>query len=327
MPRFRNVCFTWNNPPDVDIPVPFVSETMRYLVWQKEIGANGTTHIQGYVELLHQLGLRPLKNLLSGNIDGGNTIHVEKRQGSAQQAADYCKKEETRMPGTVFHEHGELSSPGKRTDLKNFKDAVLTDRKRKRELIDDHYGIIARYPKFYDTLKSLKPPRRDPDRGMQVILHIGSTALGKTRTVHDTHGDDEDFFVTPLSNGVSWYDGYDEHETVLLDDFAGAASHMQLVTLLRLLDRYPVRVPIKGSHVFWLPYTIYVTTNICPSAWYKWEGREKQFAALARRFTMVKEFHPKLHENDPGYTERDMKEFWSEIAPSNCLIYVNEFFD
>lgn len=319
-PRFRNVCFTWNNPGE-GTEIDFDEERMRYLVYQFEVGASGTPHIQGYVEFVRKISLTRVKELL-----GSPTIHVEARQGTAAQASDYCKKDETRMVGTAFREHGELSSPGKRNDLKDFKDAVLTDRKRKRELVEEHFGTLARYPKFYDTLKSLKPPRRDPDRGMQVILHIGSTALGKTRTVYDAHGNDEGFFVTPLSNGTPWYDGYDEHEIVLLDDFAGSASHLQLVTLLRLLDRYPVLVPIKGSHTHWLPYTIYVTTNICPSKWYKWEGREKQFAALARRFTSVREFHPKLHDDDPGYTERDLKEFWGEISPPECLVHVHEFF-
>lgn len=317
-PQWQNVCFTWNNPGED--PIPFDVEQMHYLVYQLEVGENGTEHYQGYVEFKKRLRIHQMKALF-----GNNTIHFERRRGTAKQASDYCKKNDTRKEGHTFVEFGEMkeTNPGSRKDLELFKDAVMSGQKRKRDLIDEHFGTLARYPKFYDLLKSVSRPTRAEGETLEVILHIGPTGLGKTKKVYDEHGDDPELYATPLSNGTPWYDGYDGHKIVLLDDFAGSASHLQLVTLLRLLDRYPVQVPIKGSHVWWFPNRIYVTTNIEPAKWYKWEGRERQYLALARRFTKVIEFYEPLHEDDQGYTIQG-PEWWKDNAPVEAMIHYSQ---
>jgi len=74
---------------------------------------------------------------------------------------------------------------------------------------------------------------------------------------------------------------------VLIDDFSGAASHIRLQNLLRITDRYPMSVPVKGGFVNWAAQRIYITTNIHPRAWYDWSTREEQYTALVRRFTTV----------------------------------------
>lgn len=311
--KYTNVCFTWNNPNDV--PIGFETSKMSYLVYQEEVGENGTHHYQGYVELKRQLRLNQVKTLL-----GSDTIHIARRRGTSEQASEYCKKEDTRVPGTQPYEFGVMkaTAPGKRNDLKDFKDNVMDDRKRKRDLVEDHYGTLARYPRFYHDLTLLNRPANNPE--VEVILHFGATGLGKTRSVMDAHLQDDSFFIAPLSNGTPWYDTYDLDETVLIDDFAGAASHLSLVALLRLLDVYPLMVPVKCAHTWWRPKTIYITSNILPKDWYKWEKRGSQYLALARRFTKVVLFYPKLFADDPGFVEQD-KTWWVENCPDEALPY------
>lgn len=286
---------------------------MGYLVYQLERGENGTLHFQGYCELKSALRLSPLKTLM-----GSDSIHIEQRRGTAEQARDYCMKDDTRVEDSPVCQHGEMkiTKPGKRNDLKAFMEEVRSGEKRKRDLVEDHYGTIARYPKFYDTLTLMHRPTRTVD--LEVILHIGDTGLGKTRVVMDAHAEDQDFYIAPLSNGTPWYDHYDQHRTVLLDDFSGASSHMSLVTLLRLLDRYPVMVPTKGSHTWWLPNRIYVTTNLLPKEWYKWENRGEHYRALARRFTKVVMFYIPLSPSDPGHVDQG-PEWWKENAPQEAI--------
>lgn len=63
--RYRNWVFTLNNPyysltPEIDC----VGSPVSFMAWQLEIGAEGTEHYQGYIELdrpcsllqMHQLG-------------------------------------------------------------------------------------------------------------------------------------------------------------------------------------------------------------------------------------------------------------------------------
>ncbi len=302
---FRNVVFTWNNPDGL---LEFVPDQMEYLVYQEEVGESGNYHFQGYCEFKNRIRLAAAKELL-----GGATVHLEGRRGTQEQAIAYSKKEDTRIDGP--YEFGERRCQGKRVDLEGFKDAVMAG-KRKRDLLDDHVGIIARYPKFYDQLTMMNRPKRSED--LVVTLLIGETGLGKTRSVMERFGDRDDFYVAPLNNGTMWYDTFDGHTRVLLDDFSGAASHISLCSLLRLLDRYPVLVPTKGSHTWWLPNEVFVTTNIMPKDWYKWENRGEQYKALARRFHTVLLYYVPLSGTDRGYIEQDTV-WWEENKPVEAI--------
>ncbi len=305
MARYRNVVFTWNNP---DGHLEFIDSQMEYLVYQEEIGESGNYHFQGYCEFTSQLRLAAAKDLL-----GGETVHLERRRGTAEQAIAYAKKEDTRIDGPF--EYGVPRTQGKRMDLEGFKDAVMSG-KRKRDLLDDHVGIIARYPKFYDQLTMMNRPTRTTE--LVVKLLIGDTGLGKTRSVMDKYGGNDEFYIAPLNNGTMWHDAYDGHTVVLIDDFSGKSSHVSLCYLLRLLDRYPVLVPTKGGHTWWLPNEVFVTTNILPKDWYSWENRGEQYKALARRFHEVLLYYVPLSDSDCGYVMQDQL-WWQENAPREAL--------
>lgn len=301
MARYRNVCFTLNNPDGL---LQFEAG-MQYLVYQEEIGEAGNYHLQGYCEFTSALVLGTAKALL-----GGMTVHLERRRGSAQEAIAYCTKEfnadgsDKRISGTDIYEMGTPKEQGKRVDLETFAADVKAG-KRKRDLIDDHLMVFARYPRLYDTINSARPERESPP---VVTLLFGPTGLGKSRYVYDKYKGDVELYITPLSNGTMWYDTYDGHQIVLLDDFAGSASHMHLTTLLKLLDRYPQLVPTKGSHTWFYPSHVYVTTNILPKDWYKWENRGGQYLALERRFTSTLLFQSG-EENQPSPT------WWKDNCP------------
>ncbi len=312
MSHFRNAVFTLNNPDGL---IQFDGESMVFLVYQEEIGESGTYHFQGYCEFRSQVRFTAAKLLL-----GGPTVHIEGRRGTQEQAIAYATKDDTRVAHTTPYRFGEPRCQGKRVDLEEFKNEVMAG-KRKRDLLEDHYQILAKYPRFYDTLTQLNRPTRVDD--LKVTLLIGDTGLGKTKFVMDQYSEDTDFFIAPLNNGTMWYDTFDKHSTVLLDDFAGRASHISLVSLLRLLDRYPVLVPTKGSHTWWLPTRIFVTTNILPRDWYDWTKRFEQYNALARRFTSVLLFYSPLSDSDVGYIEQESV-WWSENGPSPSTFSVHE---
>ena len=44
---------------------------------------------------------------------------------------------------------------------------------------------------------------------------------------------------------TKWWCSYDKHETVVMDDFR--SSNMRMNELLKLIDRYPHRVEVKGG--------------------------------------------------------------------------------
>jgi len=302
MAQYRNFCFTWNNPPfeggNVVEPL-FDAAKMHYLVYQYELGENGTYHWQGYCELKNRKRLNQLKDMI-----GSNSIHVEPRRGTAKQASDYCKKDDTRVPGGVFYEHGEMkeTTPGARQDIEAFRDDILSG-KRKRDLLDDHCLPMAKYPKFYQMVRGLEMPERE--NRLKVYLLIGPPGCGKTRSVYEAYKGEKkkDLFRVPLSNGTMWFDGYDGQPAILIDDFTGEIT---LKNFLNIIDVYPIQVPVKGEHVWWMPDKIYITTNIYPRNWYKWENRVIQYRAMARRFHAVFDFFEMEVNADPPVGGNDL---------------------
>lgn len=276
MSRGRNFVFTLNNP---DEPQEQFSERLcalshfRFAIYQLERGEQGTPHYQGYLEFTNPKTLTWLKKQVSLQ------AHFEPRRGTSTDCINYCSKEETRIAGPWRHGTPGQETQGKRTDLEEACSA-LKEHGLKR-LREDAPHLYVKYSRGFEALASTMPmlPREAPE----VIVLYGPTGAGKTRLVFDS-ADLSDLYVSSITSGL-WFDGYDAQSTVLLDDFAGRASKIELSHLLRLLDRYPVRVPVKGGFTHWTPTKIYITTNIHPEDWYDYSDRQEHYHALFRRFT------------------------------------------
>jgi len=87
-----NWMFTINNPLPADSPLSWPG--VKYLVYQKEKGENGTPHLQGYVQFELQKQLVGVKKLNA-------RAHWEKRMGTHEDAVKYCTKKETRIGSPV----------------------------------------------------------------------------------------------------------------------------------------------------------------------------------------------------------------------------------
>jgi len=286
--KARAWCFTENSPEDSKFHgaeregLAAFAPGVRFIVYQLKRGeAEHHDHYQGYIELLTSRPLVWLRNNIS------SSAHWEIRRGSQDEAIRYCQKADTRVRGPFLF--GEASAgAGSRTDLVSFRDAIKEGKKRS-DLFEAFPAMMARYPRFYDTFMRTRRPAVTLD--FKVILLYGETGIGKTRWVHE-HWTNKPggFWDLPVITSGMWFDGYDGEAYVLFDDFAGAASKVSLTTLLRLLDRYPIQVPVKGSFVWWHPRRIAITTNVHPNQWYKWTGRKSSYLALKRRFTKIYQF-------------------------------------
>lgn len=92
-PRSRKWCFTINNPTEVDLS--HLSQALRgarLWVYQKEAGAEGTPHIQGFGEWKEAMRFETLQSILK-------RAHLEVTKGTAEQNLIYCTKEEGRLEG------------------------------------------------------------------------------------------------------------------------------------------------------------------------------------------------------------------------------------
>lgn len=193
--------------------------------------------------------------------------HIEAAVSSAEKNREYCIKE------GKFFEKGEMPKQGKRTDLEEIAEAIddgadMYDISRmwKSQYIRYHRGIEKyRAIGFGDRTE---PPT--------VLWYWGESGSGKTREATSSAS----FY---MKDGTHWWDGYEQQETIVIDDFDGRWPFRDL---LRLLDRYPYQGQYKGGYVKINSSQIIITCEYPPEHF--WVHTE--LAQILRRITQVKKF-------------------------------------
>lgn len=121
---------------------PEFCDKIRYLGYQQErCPTTGKLHWQGYLELFNSMRLSGVKKLL-----GDNSIHLEKRRGTRDEARNYCIKDETRVSGP-FEFGNWISGQGCRTDLIKLVSDIESG-KTDYELLKSDPEIVYKYMKF-----------------------------------------------------------------------------------------------------------------------------------------------------------------------------------
>ncbi len=221
-------------------------------------------HLQGYLEVGQKVSMRTCKDIIK---DISTTVHIEPRMGSQAQAINYCSKEEKdhNDDDDIFFQSG-LPAPGQgaRTDLIEMK-RDLDKKMPLIEISDKYFGNFIRYHRGIEKYISLHTPMRFWET--IVICYWGKTGTGKSKRIYDelVRANKLDFKYFWVYPGKGWFDSYSGQDIVILDEFYG---DMQASLLLKVLDRYPLSVPTKGSHVNFCPKVIYITSNVHPEEWY-----------------------------------------------------------
>lgn len=270
---FTNFVFTINNwtEESKEHLNKFGEENARYMVYGEELGEEKQTpHLQGYCELKKRTRFKRLK------MDFVHGAHLEKRRGTAQEAADYCKKD-----GQVT-EIGAISKPGKRNDLDDLKKAIQ-DGVQVKELFDNHFKTMMRYNRGALMYKNLCETTNE-FKEVKVMVYWGIAGSGKTRQAYE---DDKDLYKLSFPSGGAgtlWFDGYQGQSTLLMDEFYGQVKYS---TMLELLDGYPMSLQVKGGFVQKRWSTIIITSNKHPREWYPNVGYTD---AMQRRLYSITEF-------------------------------------
>lgn len=135
----KNWCFTLNNYTDDDITRldALVDENKaKYIIYGKEVGEQGTPHLQGLVILENRCRMAQVKRIL------GSNPHVEIPR-NLNASIQYCKKEgDWKEFGT------RANNQGKRTDIDSFKEDVKAGMLDLRRLREKHSEVYAKYTRF-----------------------------------------------------------------------------------------------------------------------------------------------------------------------------------
>lgn len=244
---FRNICFTINNWTEEDFDLLHNSgKWYSYLIYGFEMGETGTPHLQGYAELQKRMRLNSVKKILP-------RAHIEARKGTAEEAADYCKKEGD------FEERGIISKQGERLDLDKVRTEALEMGMRgvTSKFNQQQIHVAEKFLCYNETERDWKP---------EVIWIWGKTGTGKSKLARELTGDDT--YTKNTAN--KWWDGYDSHENIIIDDFR--CSWWDLTYMLALIDRYAMRVEVKGGTRQILAKKIIITSAFAPNECYRGTG-------------------------------------------------------
>lgn len=156
--KAKNYCFTLNNPEaELDYP-----PEVGYIVYQEETGEDGTPHYQGYVEFKQQTRITAIKKLGPG----WDSMHLEVRRGSQEEAIAYCKKEDTRTGGMT--EYGIPARSGVCRTYDSMIESIKDDTFDKEE----HLGQYLRHKRAVDEhLKEKKKIKREDLQIPDIVLH------------------------------------------------------------------------------------------------------------------------------------------------------------
>lgn len=259
--------WTLNNPTEAEInyieECSRTEEPIQYLIYGKEIGDEGTPHLQGYLEMKSRTRMGGVKRWI------GDRVHLEIARGTAVQNIEYCSKD-----GDTWT-FGEPRVQGRRTDLDASR--ALAEEEGMRSVSSTcsvmQIRVAEKYLEYNETARDWLPTVR---------WFWGPTGTGKSRTARELCSDD-----TYIKNNDSkWWTGYDRHECVIIDDFRPSWWH--ITEMLRLLDRYECLLEVKGGHRQLVAKTIIVTSSLRPNDCYIHTG--EAITQLMRRITEVRHF-------------------------------------
>lgn len=254
--KFRNVCFTMFDFKINELQEKLQEACTYYVIGKERCPNTGKRHLQGYCEFKNP---RKPKKVLG-------ECHFETRKGTAEEAANYCKKEEN------FLEWGTISRQGTRSDIDTVRDWV-----NKGETM--HY--ITQNATSYQSMKCaelihkyIKPKSRNP----RVWWIYGPSGTGKTELAYELAGEEAYCYG---DTGDFW-DGYQGETNIIFDDLR--PNDIKFNVLLRLLGKFPARVNVKGTSMAFKGETICITA---PFHWkYYVPGNEDPYQ-LERRIIIT----------------------------------------
>lgn len=257
----RHWCLTINNYTEIP---HFESMRLTYFVCGKEVGASGTPHLQVYV-------VYPKKKRLGAVVKDFQGCHAEIMRGTAQQAAEYCKKDGDFIEGGILpltHEEGSQEM---------WRQIVKMSREnRLEELADSYPGMYVRY---YTTLKTISFDHMPCPARIDNLEHEwiwGASRVGKSYYARNKYPD------AYIKNLNKWWDNYKGEDVVIIEEWSPNMPDLLIQHLKRWADHYPFSAEVKGGTVKIRPRKIVITSNYSMSECFP---VARDLDALENRFT------------------------------------------
>ena len=197
----KHVVFTVNNYTN-EIYDSITGFDWEYIVVGKEVGENGTPHLQCYGVFHKKRNYKKLAKQWKA--------HFEVARGTPLEASTYCKKDGD------FYEKGDLPAPqaaaGGEAEKKRWEDARQA---AKEGRFDDIPADI--YMRQYTNIHRIYQDHMPPPESRSELRNYwiyGATGCGKSRGVREWFGE-ENIYPKALNK---WWDGYKNQRVVLIEE-------------------------------------------------------------------------------------------------------------
>lgn len=173
-------------------------------------------------------------------------------------------------------------SLGARSDLKRIAISIIDKSKTLDNIVNENPDYFVKYHKGLTALQSAIMPARSVDVEPQVHWWFGPTATGKSRKAWAEFPG----AYWKMSDN-KWWDGYRGENVVVIDDYRIQMCPFDY--LLKLLDRYPMIVEIKGGTMPLAASTWVITAPSRPEVMWRYRT-EEAINQLLRRITSISQF-------------------------------------
>lgn len=279
-------CYTLNNYTEDEVKflkeLPCKVHYCGYEVGEKK----GTPHLQGYIVFNTNKRFSTVKKI-------NKRISWKLAKGNDEDNYIYCFKEKNECINI------NLKAQGKRTDLEKVID-LIKQKKTIKEIANECPREYIKYHNGIEKLRRLQEEDRDFKPYVEWIW--GPSESGKTRLIREK----EKNLWMSLKN-LKWWDGYENQEAVVFDDFR--KDFCTFHELLRILDRYPYRVEVKGGSVPLNSKRMYITSCYHPEDVY---NTREDIYQLTRRIDVIT-FKGKKGDVEANFRQKFVQEVDSDV--------------
>nr|QGF19383.1 replication associated protein [Antarctic circular DNA molecule] len=264
--RTRNWALTFWDKPEYD------EKQMSYFISGTEVCPNTQKiHYQSYVHFTNAKTFDQVKKYFINS-----NVHIECAKGTANENIAYCSKDND------YLEYGEKPCQGKRTDLIELRDQIQAGRSA-IEIGWENPNVYHQYGRTLNFLEDFVRTTKFRTEMTTGTWLYGPTGVGKSHQAFEGFTN-ETHYCVPKDGG--WWDGYNQQETVIFNDFRG---HIPYDEMLTLCDKFPTHVRRRGRAP--MPFTsshIIVTSSLSPAEVYHNRDETDDIAQLLRRFKVIK---------------------------------------
>jgi hypothetical protein len=216
------------------------------------------------------------------------TMHLDKCYGKNYECRAYCMKEDTKIEGFDFFEHGVLIEERQRADISAFKEDLL-NRASILELFEKYPALTLNSLNKIPLLQQeiLKEKFKNMTRELRVTYIYGAPDAGKSTFVHRVLG------YTPMEVGKMTdyksgrFDDYENQDIILFDEFYG---QIPLTAMNDLLDGQPRYLPARYANKVACYTKAFIISNYPLDEQYRAEranGKQPSFNGFLRRINEI----------------------------------------